>query len=539
MAYLTDTTDASAEGALIPRLQHSTWKRWIPAVLAGAALIYFVVIACNWPFTQKRIVHELEQRSLRTVTVGQFHRTYFPPGCVVEDIRFLHRKHKEKMPLIRVRQLVLVTTYAKILTLQEHLSVVRVVDMHVTVPPSIPGQPNPVMPLTYSTSKPSIKIDRIVADGAVLEFVTKTGEKRYRLGIDKLTLDGVGNNVPMSYRTSISIEKPPGKIHSSGTFGVWNPKDPGSTLLHGDYTFENANLAAFHGISGTLSSGGKFRGILRQIAIEGRADVPDFKVYDTSHERRLQAAYRAIVDATNGDTKLEQVAATFDHTTAEFRGTIAKSDNRAGKTASIDIWTDSARLEDILRLFISGQNAPMSGVFALSAHVDIPTGPEPFLQRIRMSADFGVSRGKFANADTERELTRLSESAQKAEKDDAEQPGRNVVSDLKGHGDAVSGVARLSDVSFTIPGAKAWMHGTYGLIDYKVDLHGTLLTTGSPSSATTGFKSLMVKVITPFFKRKHKQKMVPFKITGSYSKLDTSLDLGQAHGDPEVKSSGR
>jgi hypothetical protein len=101
-----------------------------------------------------------------------------------------------------------------------------------------------------------------------------------------------------------------------------------------------------------------------------------------------------------------------------------------------------------------------------------------------------------------------------------------VLSNLKGHGIATDGLATLSNVSFAIPGAKAWVHGTYGLTDYKVNLHGTLQTAGSPSKATEGFKSLMVKVVTPFFRRRHSEKVVAFKITGSYSKMNPSLDLG-------------
>jgi hypothetical protein len=64
-------------------------------------------------------------------------------------------------------------------------------------------------------------------------------------------------------------------------------------------------------------------------------------------------------------------------------------------------------------------------------------------------------------------------------------------------------------------------------MDYKVDLHGTLMTTGKPSHATTGFKSLMVEVITPFFKRRHARKIIPFKMSGLYSKIDLSLDLAR------------
>ena len=518
---LRENTTATAPGL--------KFRRWMGAALAVAALaiIYLAVIVANWPFRQQAVIDELQDRSLRTVTIGHFSRTYFPPGCTAEDIRFLHRKHKEKQPLITVGKLVLVTNYRRVFTLQKKLSLVRVMDMHVTVPPTQPGQPNPVMPLTYSKSAPAIRIDRIIADGAVLDFLPKTDEKPYRLIVDKLRLDGVGNNVPMSYRTLISNEMPPGKIRSTGVFGNWNPKDPGSTPLHGTYTFQDANLAAFRGISGTLSSSGNFRGTLREINVQGTANVPNFKVYDTSHERQLAVTYHATVDGTQGDIRLDEVTAQFDHTTAGFKGSIANKDQVNGKTASIDLWINSGRVEDILRLFISGRTAPMSGSFAFAGHVDFSPGPQPFLRRLKMSGDFGVAGGKFANTETERDLTRLSDSPKKGAESTGGQQAANVLSDLNGHGSAVNGTATLSNLSFTMPAAKAWIHGTYDLVDYKIDLHGTLLTTGNPSDATTGFKSLMVKVITPFFRKKHAAKVVPFKITGSYSNANMSLDLGR------------
>jgi hypothetical protein len=325
----------------------------------------------------------------------------------------------------------------------------------------------------------------------------------------------------------ISNETPPGKIRSIGVFGNWNPQDPGSTPLHGAYTFQDANLAVFGGISGTLASSGNFKGTLREINVQGTANVPNFKVHDTSHERQLAVAYHAMVDGTKGDTRLDEVTAQFDHTTAGFKGSVANNHEANGKSVSIDMWTNSGRVEDILRLFISGRTAPMSGSFTFAGHADFSPGPEPFLRRLKMSGDFGVAGGRFANRKTERDLTRLSDSSGKAAESAAQQQEANVLSDLKGHGSAVNGTATVSNLSFTIPAAKASIHGTYGLIDYKIDLHGTLLTTGNPSDATTGFKSLMVKVITPFFRRKHTAKVVPFKITGSYSNVNMSLDLGR------------
>jgi hypothetical protein len=189
------------------------------------------------------------------------------------------------------------------------------------------------------------------------------------------------------------------------------------------------------------------------------------------------------------------------------------------------MWTDNAHVDDILRLFISANKAPMTGVFSFAGHVDIPGGPEPFLQRLKLVADFGVGRGKFMNAKTERDLTRLSDSSEKRHAEATEQTSGDVLSNLRGHGAAANGMATLSDVFFAIPGASARLHGTYGLIGYRVNLHGSLLTTGNPSDAATGFKSFMMKVVTPFLKRKHSAKVVPFKITGSYSNIDVSLDL--------------
>lgn len=505
-------------------------KHWVALTLAGvtvAAAIYGIVLAVNWPFEKQAIVDVLQARSARQVTIGRFYKTYFPPGCVAEDIRFLHRIHKEKAPLISVERLVMATSYPRILTLQERLTLVRVFNMHVTVPPSEPGKPNPIMPLTYSGhSGASVVVDRTIADGAVLDFLSREpGGKPFRLVIDKLRLDGIGNNEPMFYRTIISNQMPPGKIRSTGVFGTWNPKDPGSTPLHGTYRFDNANLAAFGGISGTLFSTGKFTGTLRHVNVDGTTDIPNFKVTDTSHTRRLTTEFKAVVDGTKGDTFLNDVTAHFDRTTVKFKGSVAGQQGKRGKTASLEMFEESGRIEDLLNLFISGRVPPMTGSVTFHGNVEIPAGPAPFVQRMKLQGDFGVAAGKFTDKATEADVTRLSNSADKKQKAQAEDP-QTVLSDLKGHGVANNGVATLSHLSFAVPGAKASLNGTYNLLNYKVDLHGVLITTGQPGDATTGFKSFVVKAISPFFKKKNSEKVVPFKLTGKYGNVSCYLDLG-------------
>lgn len=517
-----------------PSYKQFAKKHWFTLVVATVAVllaIECVVLALNWPFQKQDLIDVLQERSARSVTIDRFYRTYFPPGCVAEGINFLHREHKEKAPLITVQRMVMTTSYARLFLLQRRLTLVRIFYMHVTVPPSQPGQPNPIMPLTYNgKSGAQIIVDRTIADGAVLDLLSKDpGKKPFRLMIDKLRFDGLGNNEPMFYRTTISTDMPPGKIHSTGIFGTWNPKDPGNTPLHGTYSFDNANLASFGGISGTLFSSGKFKGTLGHINVEGTSTVPNFKVTDTSHSRKLTAQFQAVVDGTKGDTFLNGVTAQFDHTAAYFKGSVAGQEGSGGKIVSLDMWEPSGRVEDLLNLFISPKTPPMTGSVTFRGHFVLPPGKAQFVQRMQLEGDFGVGAGKFTDKDTEADLTRLSESADKKKDKNDKQVRENpetVLSDLKGHAVAKNGIATLSGLSFSVPGADAKLGGTYNLINYKIDLHGTLLTTGQPGDATTGFKSFVVKAISPLFKRKHSEKVVPFKITGDFHNPKVDLDLG-------------
>jgi hypothetical protein len=90
---------------------------------------------------------------------------------------------------------------------------------------------------------------------------------------------------------------------------------------------------------------------------------------------------------------------------------------------------------------------------------------------------------------------------------------------------ARNGIATLQNISFTIPDADAEVHGSYNLQNENVDLHGTLRTSGKVSAATDGFKSVLLRALTPFLKHQSHQTFVPFKITGTYPDADISLDL--------------
>ena len=100
-----------------------------------------------------------------------------------------------------------------------------------------------------------------------------------------------------------------------------------------------------------------------------------------------------------------------------------------------------------------------------------------------------------------------------------------VLSDLAGHVLLRGGVAQFSNLSFNVPGALAQMHGTYNLITEKIDLRGTLKTDSAPSNTTQGIKSLLMKALDPFFRKKRVGYQMPIKITGTYEHPSFGLDL--------------
>jgi hypothetical protein len=86
-------------------------------------------------------------------------------------------------------------------------------------------------------------------------------------------------------------------------------------------------------------------------------------------------------------------------------------------------------------------------------------------------------------------------------------------------------IATFSDLSFSVPGALAHLHGTYGLLTQRVDLHGTLQLDNKLSKGSNGVKSVLLKSVEPFFKKKNAGEIVPIRIGGTFSHPSYGLDV--------------
>lgn len=510
---------------------HRGWRRRWPWILAALIVVgfpafYAIVFYLYWPFTKQDVINVLQERSLRSVTIDRFHTSYFPPGCVAEGVKFLHIKRKDEPPLITVNKLVFTANYGSMIRFQHRLDNVRVIGLHVRVPAREPaGEPSPIMPLTYSNSKASMPIENLYADRAVLDFYRSGSPNPFGIRIEKLAMHNVSSDKPLTYQVRLYTTEPPGIIESSGAFGPWNPKSPGQTTAHGTFTYHNANLAFFKQFSGSLSTHGRFAGNLSGLQISGTADVPDFTLNDTSHKRALAVNYDTRLDAIHGSLDLTRIIAAFNRTVLLIRGNVS-SKGDGGKNLAVEISSDRARLEDLIDLFISAKQPPMTGDVSFQLHARVPFNGKPFLQGLVLNGEFGISRSRFSDRQFEQGLAKLSHSAKQPKETEPENPA-TVLSHLKGQVSASDGMAHLSHVEFVIPGAHAWLNGTYSLLNYRTNLSGALITQGDVSKTQTGFKSILLKALTPFFRRKHHAKIVPFKITGTYGHTNVSLALGR------------
>lgn len=484
------------------------------AIIGAAAFLWHRY----WPFDEKPVVADLAEAADSQVTARGFHHTYFPyPGCVLDGVVFT-RGSNSTHPLISIDKLTIQGSYAAMLG--GRVSRITAEGLHIFIP--VFGTAPP-----FHAKRSTTAIGEIIANDMTVEFAREASNEKpegqpLRFDIHEAYLQNVGENGPLTYRLKVHNPEPPGEVTTSGKFGMWNDDHPGQTPISGEYKFEHADLSVYHGVAGTLSSVGKFSGKLEHIDISGTTDIPDFMVVSARHPVQLKTEFSAYVDARHGDTFLNRVDARFRKTRVVAHGSVAKSAKGKGKTGIIDLRTDNGRIEDILGLFVKAPRAPMSGPVSLQAHVEIPSSSRPFLEKISLKGRFGISGGGFTNSDTQEGVNKLSAGA-RGEKDTSDP--ETVLTDLTGQVAIDKGVSTFSDISFGVPGAAAVLHGTYNLINYKIDLRGQMKVDTKISQTTTGGKALLLKMMDPFFKKRKKGEVVPVRISGNYEKPSFGLDL--------------
>ena len=500
----------------------------------GVVVPLGIFAAARIPFSSEtlrmRLISALEERldvdaELDSLTL-RFHPNLRAIGT---GLTLRSRQQPDVPPLIEVKRF---TVDANLSGLwRRRVSFVKLDGLRIQIPPDDRnGNPNDTPDASQAETRPAdylkqVVIDDVEAPDAKLIVLRRDPSKPPRTwSLHQLHVQHVSFASRMPFETVLTNAIPPGEIKATGTFGPWRTDDPGHTDLEGAFNFDRADLSVFDGIAGTLSASGNFRGTLNRIDITGQTDTPDFTVDTGGHPVPLKTSYHAFVDATNGNTTLDPVEATFLNTSVIAKGGIYEEATRKGRVIKLDLSIDNGRLEDIMRLAVNTPRAPMSGLLRLSTRFVIPPEKRDIVDKLQLDGHFTIQRGRFTDADVQKKINELSRraSARVAEEPDA----RGVGSNFEGRFRLNEGRLALPTVTFDVPGAIVELHGQYGMRREDIAFDGNLYMDAKISQTVTGFKSLLLKVVDPLFRRKGKT-VVPLKISGSRAAPKFGVNVGR------------
>jgi len=519
-------------------------------IFVAAFLVIFTVgaitLALRIPFTsealRKRVVETLSDRLDAEVELGDLTLRVLPDlHADGTDLRIRHKGRRDVPPLISINKF---TVDADLLGLwRNHVAHVNLDGLDIQIPPRDhdPDDDHKSDARVEAGDKDAddgdsferdIVIDELVADEATLTILPRKVGKRPKVWqMHELHMQSVGALTKMPFRSVLTNAVPPGQITTTGSFGPWEKAVPGLTPLDGTFTFENADLGVFKGISGILTAHGSYSGKLERIDVNGETDTPNFMVKVSGHTVPLKTKYHAIVDATNGDTTLERIDATFLKTSLVAKGGVYDVEGVHGRLVTLDIDMPSGRLEDIMRMAVKTSQPPMTGGLRLRTKFDLPPGDADVVAKLKLDGAFTIDSGRFTNAEVQQKINELSRRASAKESEAAPQM---VASHFSGRFELADSQLDLSTLTFNLPGAIIELSGQYSLTREALAFNGRLFMDAKVSQTTTGWKSLMLKVVDPVF-RKDGRTAIPIKISGTLNEPSFGMDVRRVfrRGDSE------
>ena len=510
-------------------------RRWlIGSAIATVVVILAISVVARIPFSSKvlaeRVTQTLADRLDADVELGSLTLHAFPTmHAVGTDLTIRHKGRTDVPPLITIKSF---TMHASLMSAwRRHVPHVRLEGLEIQIPPD---DDHDTVERPVSTSGahffkgPQVVVDQLVADDAKLVIIPRDRSRLHRTWVmHRLRVQNVSVDTAMPFESTLTNAVPPGEIQTEGTFGPWHRDDPGHTPIEGRFTFDRADLGVFKGISGTLASTGTYSGQLETIRATGETDVPNFKVDIGGREVPLHASYDAVIDGTNGDTRLDRVDATFLNTSVRATGGVYDVEGVKGRDVKLAVVIDKGRLEDVMRLAVNADTPPMTGGLRLETSFVIPAGEMNVVDKLRLAGRFSIDGGRFTNAGVQQKINDMSARASGKLAGVKTQPAAAAVaSDFKGQFALKDGELRLPTLAFDIPGAAVQLSGNYSLRRETLAFAGNLYMDAKVSQTVTGWKSWLLKVADPLF-RKNGHTVVPIKIGGTRGAPTFGMDVGR------------
>jgi hypothetical protein len=374
--------------------------------------------------------------------------------------------------------------------------------------------------------KMSIAVDHFACTNTKLLIDTAhPGKPPLEFDIAELRLKDIGPGQPLRFEARLINPRPVGNIHSTGLFGPLNEHSPRDSAVAGSYSFTNADLSTFKGIAGILSSTGRYGGTLGRIEVQGATDTPDFQLTVSGHPVPLHTDFHAIVDGTDGDTYLDPVKARILGSFLTAKGKVVRVKTGHGHDIQLNVVVDRANIQDLLRLGVKTEPPLLTGTVHIVTSLTVAAGPEDVSGRLNMQGKFHVNDGYFTNDKLQTRIDTLSLRGLGEPRLLNRASQVTVPTELDGRFSLSDRVLSFSSLHFEVPGTGADMSGQYSLDGRTFDFHGILKMQATLSRMTTGWKSILLKPVDPFFRRHGNGTEVPFTITGTRSEPHFGLDF--------------
>ena len=399
------------------------------------------------------------------------------------------------------------------------------VPRQIDVPSTIDAETGPSTPLI---------VDRVVAERARLEIARSQPKPPRVFEIQSLMLGSVALDRPISFEASLTNPKPVGQVATTGAFGPWNKDEVRNTPISGRYEFNDADLAVFNGIGGILASTGTFGGTLGNIQVRGEADIPGFNV-SVGQIVPLQTSFEVEVGDRGGDVQLRSVHTRFFQSELVAVGEVVRVEGRGGRSVVVDVTSQEARVEDLIRFGLKSDTPPLTGPIDLRIRLEIPSGERPVIERMQVTGEFAIPEARFTSLDVQKTLTKISRIGRGETEGES---GSSVVSDLRGTFEIEDAELRFSRLTFAVPGMEVQLVGSFGLREQSLDFGGQLQLDQSvselvPPGRLRDRAARWLRLLDPLFQPDEEETgtVVPITISGSRSRPSFGVELTELKPD--------
>jgi hypothetical protein len=510
-------------------------RRWI----LGSVLVLFallavaarIVIARAEPILRARVIETLSTRFKSKVELDAFHVSLIK-GLQVsgQGLRIFGdtdpNNHEPGIqPIVGVAEFRFRTGVWDLFRSPIHVDTVYVNGLQLNLPPR--EHRSEMHRIAPKGGKITIVVDRLVCDQAQLIINTlKPGKLPLEFDIENLKMTSIGPDAPMHFDANLTNPKPVGNIISSGSFGPWQADSPRDTPVSGTYSFNHADLSTIKGIGGILSSTGRYAGVLDKIVVDGATDTPDFRLAISGRPVPLHTDFHAIVDGTSADTYLQPVKAKLLDSRLTATGSVVRTKEPAGHHVELDVVIEKGKIDDLLKLAIRTDPPIMTGDVRLNTHFDLPPGEPDVANRLKLAGNFQVSDAHFSNDNIQGKIDAISMRTQGKPKQAKEGIADRVPADLRGTFSLADGLISFSQLQFQIPGTQVNLTGQYSLDGDQFDFHGKARLDAKLSQMVTGWKSILLKPVDPFFSKNGAGTEIPVTISGTKSEPHFGVGFG-------------